>query len=138
MTRVARQRIVACLAAHDEIVVAYLFGSSARGNGSPLSDVDIAVLWGEAPANPLRARAVLTEQLARAADKPVDVILLDDASPALAARVLRESEVLLCRDDDVRVRFEIDAMRRDLDTAYLRRSYDRTFARSIREGRFYG
>ncbi len=124
---------------HDEIAVAYLFGSAARGRRSTLSDIDVGILLAQEPPNRLRYRARLSEELSRCAGGTVvQVILLDEASPALAARAIRDRRVILCRDEDRRKRFEIDVIRRDLDTVYLRRLHERIQQRAITEGRFYG
>ncbi|MHC4427272.1 MAG: type VII toxin-antitoxin system MntA family adenylyltransferase antitoxin [Planctomycetota bacterium] len=135
----ARQKLGTAVADQDEVTVAYLFGSTARGDTSDLSDVDVGVLLAEVPANLLRFRARLIDELSRALEgEQVEVVLLDEAPPALAARVVREGQLLLCRDEARRIRFEIHALRRDLDTVPLRRLYDRTLAKAIRRGRFYG
>ncbi len=133
------QRLGAALADRQEAAVAYLFGSAARQDTSALSDIDVGVLLADRPSNLLRYRARLIEDLSRAlAGATVEVVLLDEALPALAARAVRDGRLLLCRDEARRVRFEIRALQRDFDTAPLRQIYDRTLANAIRQGRFYG
>jgi predicted nucleotidyltransferase len=39
-----RSRLAAALAPHDEVELALLFGSRARGEAGPASDVDVAVI----------------------------------------------------------------------------------------------
>ena len=135
----APHKLTEVLAERDEIAVAYLFGSTARGDSSHLSDIDVGVLLANGPGNLLRYRARLSEDLSRAMEgTPVEVVLLADAPPALAAKAIREGRLLLCRDDATRVRFEFHTLRRDFDTAPLRRMYDQTLAAAIREGRFFG
>lgn len=129
----------ATLAGRDEIALAYLFGSTARGDASALSDVDVGIVLRGCRENLLRYRARLSESLSRAiGGRTVQVVLLEEASPALAARAIKEGHLLVCRDDATRVRFEIRAIGRDLDTAHLRRLYDQALGRAVREGRFYG
>jgi predicted nucleotidyltransferase len=133
------EKIGAALDNRGEIVVAYLFGSAARGDTSSLSDIDVGVLLANGPPNLLRYRACLSEELSRAtAGTPVQIVLLDEAPPAIAARAVRQGRLLLCRDDTARVRFEVRTLQRDFDTAHLRRIYDRTLGNAIRQGRFYG
>jgi uncharacterized protein len=88
----AIDRLVAELARRPEVERVWLFGSRARGDHLPRSDVDLAV---EAPAADRRARADLIA-LAEEADTllPIDLLLLDEAPPALAARVRAEGKVL--------------------------------------------
>lgn len=133
-----KERFLACLAERPEIVAAYLFGSAAKGSDSALSDVDIAILREKLPSKELRARARLIEDLSRAAGTNADVVSLNDAPPALAGRILRKGHLLFCRDETKRIRYEIRALQRDLDTAHLRRLFDHTLARTILDGRFYG
>lgn len=135
----ARGRIRAALERRREIVLAYLFGSHARASGSPGSDIDIAVALRTRPADPLRYRARLAEDLTReAGGTPVEVVLLEDAPPALAGRIVREGQILLSRDERRRVRLEVDVLRREFDTAPLRKALDRAQSEAIRTGRFRG
>lgn len=133
------QDIGAALADHSEIAVAWLFGSVARGTASELSDIDVGVLLANGPPNLLRYRARLSEELSRAAlGIPVQVVLLDEVSPAVAARAVRQGQLLLCNDPAARVRLEVRSLLRDFDTAHLRQLHDRVLAKAIRQGRFYG
>ena len=132
------ERLAAALAHHDEIAVAYLFGSVARDEAGSGSDLDVAALLAAETPDPLRHRARLMEELARAAGAAVDVVLLGEAPPELAARVVREGRLLLSRDESARVRFETETLRRYFDTARLRRELDRSLLSDLREGRFLG
>lgn len=77
------------LQGRDDIRVALLFGSQARGSAGPSSDVDIAV---DAPSiDPLTLVAELSGVLSR----DVDVIPLDEHTPIpLLERILREGIVV--------------------------------------------
>ncbi|MCC6213451.1 MAG: nucleotidyltransferase domain-containing protein [Polyangiaceae bacterium] len=109
------------LEAHEEVVLGYVFGSVARGEAAPTSDVDVALLNRE-PLG-VRGAALLAEELARAIayERRVDVLDLRDAPPALAAEVVREGVLLVERDPEARFDFETSAIRRFEDTRYLRR-----------------
>jgi hypothetical protein len=99
------------LAARPEVVFAYLFGSAARGELRPLSDVDVAVFVADG-IDTLLARAellaVLTGQLGT--DR-VDLIVLNEAPTALLGRVLLDRRVLCDKDPFRRHRFESRALR---------------------------
>jgi uncharacterized protein len=105
----------------DRILLAYVFGSVARGDVSEGSDVDVAVLTRE--ALDLDALGRLGETLARAIDhqRGVDIVDLRAASPLLAAEVVRDGIRIVERDPTVRFDFEMDAVRRFEDTRPLRR-----------------
>jgi hypothetical protein len=128
-----------CFARHPEVLVAYLFGSHARGKPTPISDVDVAVLLSEAVPREtyLDYRIALMEELARIfTSDEVQVIILNQAPPLLAYKVVVEGKSLFCRDELARLRFRTDATRRYLDTKALRRVQDTATARRIREARF--
>jgi len=85
------------------VVAAWLFGSAAAGRMHAESDVDVGVLLDRAvhPTEDDRfdARVALATELADAlGDRAVDVVVLDDAPPLLAARIVTEGRLLVCRD----------------------------------------
>ena len=90
---------------------AYLFGSSARGDERPGSDVDVAVLFREAPPRTLAGLHLdLAERLTGAlGGRRVDLVLLNHAPVDLVHRVLRDGVLLLERDRSARIRFEVNA-----------------------------
>jgi predicted nucleotidyltransferase len=106
------------------VVLAYLFGSEARGDAGPLSDVDVGVLFGPDVSEDERFQQVLRlmgelGSLFRRND--VYVVDLAKASPLLSHRVYRDGQLLYCLDDTDRVRFETRALRDYVDTEPLRR-----------------
>lgn len=119
------------LAAQPDVVVAYLFGSRARGTARPGSDVDVAVLLDDA-ADP-HARQL---DLAAALGGDADVVVLNDAPVALAYRVLRDGVLLVCRSERARVHHHARTVGRYLDTAPLRRALEAGQRRRLEEARF--
>lgn len=129
-------RARAALERHPEVVVAYLFGSSARGRAGPLSDLDVAVLLGEG-ADPASAQLDLIGDLAAATGTDrVDVVVLNEAPSELAFRVLRDGRLLLCRDDAARVRHRVRTILEYLDLEPLRRIVAEGLRRRLAEGSF--
>jgi uncharacterized protein len=57
-----RRALAELFGRHPDVVAAYLFGSQARGDAGPLSDVDLAVWLDDQP------RARLSRQLALSAE----------------------------------------------------------------------
>lgn len=95
------ERIRPCLDARSEILEAYVFGSAARGELQPHSDVDVAVYVDEPDSRPSRYgyAAELTEALMRTLETDrVDVVVLNRAPPVLYHRVLRDGIRVLARD----------------------------------------
>lgn len=132
-----RQRLSSLLGAIPGIEAAYLFGSHARGEGGPMSDVDVAVL--AADPVPSTARADLAARVADAleAEVPgrVDVTILNDAPPALVHRVLRDGLLLFARDERRRTVFEARAIDEFLDFLPILERYDRALFARARQGR---
>jgi predicted nucleotidyltransferase len=80
------------------ITYALVFGSQARRTGHAHSDLDLAI--GLIPGCRLSAREVgaLTATLESAAGRTVDLVLLDEAPPGLAYRIVRDGRVISARD----------------------------------------
>ncbi len=115
--------------------IAYLFGSHARGNPGPLSDIDLAVLFGL----PLSPEASLDRTLSVMAsvsplfDARVGVVVLDTAPAELRYAVIGEGNVLLNLDNDLRVSFEARTVSEYLDMEYLRSIQRRHLHRHVQE-----
>lgn len=102
----------------QKVVFAYLFGSHARDKTRPLSDVDIAVYFNEEVACDERFDLRL-EVLGQLVDlfksDEVDLVVLNDAPPLLAHRILREGLLIFSGDDKIRLEFETKAVLKYLD-----------------------
>jgi predicted nucleotidyltransferase len=94
-----QQRVAAVLAGRSEVLEGYLFGSQARGDAGPRSDIDVAVYLSEIPDSPFGYDAELGAELMRAlGTSRVDVVVLNRAPPLLYHRVLRDGVRVLARD----------------------------------------
>ena len=102
-----------------DIRLAYLFGSCASGTARRGSDVDVAILFDHLPTPASLDR--LTEDLGAAAERRVDLVVLNAAPPLLAREVIARGRLIMCRDEDERVRFVTRTTARYQDTAHLRR-----------------
>lgn len=113
-----------------ELKLAVLFGSTARGKARPKSDVDLGILLD--PYSPeLRFR--VEADLARAAGRPVDVILLDGAPPLLRFEIAREGVLLFQREDHLWTDFKTRAMVDWWDWAPTHRMIAAGVVRRLRE-----
>jgi predicted nucleotidyltransferase len=118
------ERLRGALQRHPRVLVAYLFGSTARGRAGPLSDVDVAVLLAE-DGDPFPAYLDVVGELGSAVGPDrVDVVLLNDAPVALACRVLRDGRLLLCRDERARIDHWVRTVDRFLDMEPFRRIFE--------------
>lgn len=97
------------------IAFALLFGSTARGDTTPFSDIDVAV--GLKTGERLDAYAVgeLIARLEQAVGRTVDLVLLDEAPPGIAYRVFRDGRLLVEADHATRINCEVRAILMYLD-----------------------
>ncbi len=106
------------------VVLAYLYGSQARGDIGPLSDVDIAVAFnpdmskGERFNHLLRLTGELGSVFRR---NDVYTVDLAEAPALLRHRVYYDGRLLYCADKATRVCFETQAIRDYVDTEPLRK-----------------
>ncbi len=107
------------LASEAGIQLAYVFGSLARGDHHPGSDVDVAVL-ADHELEPLELGRLAERVAAALAGTRVDVVDLRRAPPLLAGEVAREGIAVIVRDPVQRLDFEVHALRRCEDTRHLR------------------
>lgn len=90
------QKIQSVMARHSSVVLVILFGSIARGRSRNDSDLDIAI----ATSTPLTAQThiAITEDLALAFGRPVDLIDLDRTHNPLLQQILTKGRRVLCQD----------------------------------------
>ena len=137
VTRAVRR----CLAKQRDVSVAYLFGSVAAGRARPDSDVDVAVLLNpRAPrGDTLGRRLTLMAELGAALERSdVDVVILDDAPPLLAHRILSKGRLVFERSRPARVRFQVRTASRYLDLVPALEMHIRSMKKQLREGRRVG
>ena len=103
------------LRSRKEIQAAYIFGSVANRTQRPDSDVDIALLVSEKVMrrDPFQYRLdLMSDLMAVLKRNDVDLILLNQASPLLAHRVLSKGKLILERSASARVAFQVRAVNR--------------------------
>lgn len=130
-----REQLGALLGRQKDVVVAYLFGSLARGTAGALSDVDVAVLLVDG-ASPDRQLELIDLVASVLGSERSDVLLLNKAPVAVAYRVLRDGVVLCSRDEPARIRHWVGVVDRYLDMAPMRRALEEGVRHRLAEGRF--
>ena len=103
--------------ASPPVVAAYLFGSHATGKVWAESDVDVALLFGEAAApNRLEIIGRLSEYLCQAlGGVEVDVVSLDGVPTHFAYEILRTGKLAFCANPHERIQFEIGIFEKHTD-----------------------
>ena len=102
----------------QKVVFAYLFGSQAKGTAGSLSDIDIAVYFAEEVAAGERfdvRLGLLGELTDLYKTDRVDLVVLNDAPPLLAHRILKEGLLIFSDDDKMRLEYEVKAVLKYLD-----------------------
>ncbi|MEA3355929.1 MAG: nucleotidyltransferase domain-containing protein [Candidatus Bipolaricaulota bacterium] len=122
-----RKKIEPYFAQRKEVLLAYLFGSVAQGRANRLSDIDIALLVDEKESERLNTKqpygykaTVIADLMGLLQTNEIDLILLHEAPPLLTNEVISEGSLLFCRDENVRVAFEVTAKHKYIDTKPLR------------------
>jgi predicted nucleotidyltransferase len=136
-----KRGVAHCLSRRREIQAAYVFGSAATGRARTDSDVDIAVLVDRRvrPTQMLKYRLKLMADLASALRRSdVEVVILNEAPPLLAHRVLSLGALAFERSASARVRFQVQTARRYSDLIPLFETHIRYLKQSVREGRVVG
>ncbi len=112
---------------HSEgLTAVYLYGSRARGTAGPKSDVDLGVLFEEAPPSVLGGPPdLLADQLERDLRLPVELVALNKAPADLVHRVLRDGVLVLEAHRSARIRFEVARRREYLDLLPVLQEYRR-------------
>ena len=124
-----------------EIQAAYLFGSMTKGRTRPGSDVDVAVLL----SNRVRTSAIFQYRLKLVADlgfelkrSDIDLVILNDASPLLAHRVLSKGRLIFEGSPSARIRFQVRTANLYADLVPMFETQIRYLKKSVREGRIIG
>lgn len=114
------QKLRDFLSGVGSVKLAYLFGSTARGESNCLSDIDIAVLFDDAL---LRKESfdpqveLISELTCLLKTDNVDLVVLNDSPLLLTYNIIREG-IILKSDEPLRVKFETKMMSRYLDERY--------------------
>jgi len=121
----------------DGVTLAYLFGSHARGQAGPLSDVDVAVLLAGRPGDG-RCFDMRLEIMGGLMDilrvNEVDVAILNQAPLALRYRVLRDGVLLFCCDRQAMVEFYARTVIEYLDFKPVIERHERAILERARKG----
>lgn len=92
----------------EALQAVYLFGSEARGEDRPDSDVDLAFLARSSP-DPVRTFEA-AQDLAAAIGRDVDLVDLARSSTVLRVQVIERGRRILTRDPLAAARFEMYAL----------------------------
>ena len=121
---IVKRQLSAFLATRREILAAYLFGSFASDRARPDSDIDIAVVVDEKNLRPnsLKYRLALMAELGSVLGRSdVDLVLMNEAPPALAQNIITKGRLIFERSRSARVAFQVRTLNVFMDTEPMRR-----------------
>jgi predicted nucleotidyltransferase len=118
------------LRSRSDIAFAYLFGSLAKGDPKPLSDVDIAIYLSQENNIVERKLEILGQLMDLLETEEVDLVILNTTHLALKMKILEARKVLLDNLPFIRHCYESLTMREYFDFA--------TKEMAILERRFLG
>ncbi|GAC1538023.1 MAG: nucleotidyltransferase domain-containing protein [Polyangiales bacterium] len=132
------ERVGAALERRGDVLEGYVFGSVARDDAQPHSDVDVAVFLD--PSKPATSGSfgvdaeIATDLIEALGRNDVDVVLLAKASPLLYHRVLRDGVRVFSRDLVATTTREGRALSRWFDWAKQLEKIDRAFGDRVARG----
>lgn len=140
MNLVKYQRQLNKIFQSHQVVLAYVFGSAARGKAGPLSDIDIAVLF----SDKVKREDYFDRELSLATEigkllkvGQVDIVNLKTVSnPLLEHDIVFEGKPILVKDEKLRFEIENQIMKEYEDTKHLREVQNRIMREQIKEGTF--
>jgi predicted nucleotidyltransferase len=102
------------------VVSVYLFGSKAEGREHRESDLDLGLLLDRSAGSTRRERFDIVVRLvsalqAEAATGELDLVVLNDAPPLFARRIVTEGRRVYCRDSEIDHAFVRDVQLRAAD-----------------------
>jgi len=121
-----KEQIREVLKKRGEILVAYLYGSIAKGYQRKESDIDVGLILKE----DFEAEALYPAHIAGEIKKKcglhqeVDVRILNNQALRFLHQVIREGEVILSNDEKERIKFETFVIDRYLDFKPFYNHYD--------------
>lgn len=115
---IARE-VAGVLEPHPPVFLGYVFGSVARGEARPDSDLDVGIVFAQRGDTARDHLALLGELAARLEGvggcRHVDLVVLESQGPIFCQRVVSEGVLVYERDPERRVDFESETIVRALD-----------------------
>ena len=123
---------------HEDINLAYLFGSHAKSRITPTSDVDIAVLLGNKidPKAYFDIQLELSDHLSSYLNKEVEVVILNRADPRLSYQVIKYGKIVFEKDRNMKADFERKSLNIYFDLKPMFDFYEKKLLERIKEGKF--
>ena len=126
--------LIDSLAGARDVAALYSFGSLAKNELGPLSDLDFGILLSHQMAKKksldkqLEFVGVFTESLKT---EEVDLVFMNRAPFNVAFQILKTGKLLLCNDRRSLIDFRENVVRSYLDFCFVREAFDSVFLKGI-------
>lgn len=118
------------------VKLAYLFGSSAKGEKGKLGDIDIAVLLDESLSRKERFKLeleLISELTSLLKTNSVDLAVMNDAPLSLNYEIIKANYPILVRDRAEKIDFEHGVLSNYLDRRYYETRAATEFLKKVAE-----
>ena len=122
-----KKKLVGFFRMKDEVLLAYLFGSSLQGKFGKDHDIDIGLFLSPKlyesldEGKPYGYKAEMTVELMNLLKYDlIDLVILNKCTPVLAYQVIHHGSLFFVRSEETRVKFELSSLKRHADTKHLR------------------
>jgi len=105
-------KIIEIIKSHPNVIAIYLFGSHAKGEATPLSDIDIAVIL-ENPTPESEA------DIGSLSSPEIDVVLFHRLPLHIRYEVFKYGKEIFVRDEEKLLEIKLRVMREYLDTVRM-------------------
>ncbi len=129
-------RLAEFFKSQEYVELAYLFGSTAKDNRGPLSDIDIGVYLSSklTKGERIEKRLELTAELAGfLKTESIDLVVMNDASAVINFEIIKSNIPVFIRDEDFKLDVEQKVMSLYLDRKYHENLMNRAFLERIEE-----
>jgi|SRR3990172_2851559 len=127
------EKIIEYLSHEKPIIAAYLFGSTAKGNATEKSDIDLGILLRDdfdLLAN-FDYKLRLMGELKDIAGRPVDVVFVNKVDQILQQQIRKHGKIIFERDKGKRIAYEIRARKNYFDFLPMHKNYmEKIFSRA--------
>lgn len=128
------KKLIKFVTAHEDILIAYLFGSQHTGKTHSESDVDVALLFRADKSPSAEQFLEIQDDLTRLLLKEVDIVVLNHASPIIRMQVLQKGKKLFEREHRAFTEFFVRTLNEYSDLKQVRAVIEQ----KIERGRIYG
>lgn len=118
------------------LVLVYVFGSYAKRQVGPLSDLDLAVYFDVKEVKPKNTQQLSDDikeelEIALGMREKVDVVALGDIPPLLEKEIVYQGKLIINKNDNIRARYESAAVGRWLDWKWYQDQFDQAIEKEL-------